>query len=59
VPWERESLADSAGGMWGNMRGVRAEHVCGVCASRTNRPLKGGIIVTAAMVYKLVVLYDA
>jgi hypothetical protein len=45
--------------MRGNTRGVRAGRVCGVCASRTNRPLKGGITVTAAMVYKLVVLYDA
>jgi hypothetical protein len=59
VPWERESPADSVEGMRGNTWGVRAERVCGVCASRTNRPLKGGINVTAAIVYKLVVLHDA
>jgi hypothetical protein len=59
VPWERESLADSVEGMRGNTRGVRAGRVCGVCASRMNRSLKGGIIITAAMVYKLVVLYNA
>jgi hypothetical protein len=45
--------------MRGNMWGVRAERVCGVCALRTNRSLKGGITVIAAIVYKLVVLYNA
>jgi hypothetical protein len=59
VPWERESLAGSAGGMRDNMRGVHAGRVCGVCALRTNRSLKGGITVTAAIAYKLVMLYNA
>jgi hypothetical protein len=59
VPWERESLADSVEGIQDNTRSVRAKYACGVCATRTNRPLKGGITVTAAIVYKLVVLYDA
>jgi hypothetical protein len=51
VPWERESLADSVEGMRGNTRSVRAGRVCGVCALRTNRSLKGGITVKAVIIY--------
>jgi hypothetical protein len=44
--------------MRSNTRSVRAEHVCGVYALRINRSLKRGITVTAAIVYKLVMLYN-
>jgi hypothetical protein len=59
VPWERESLADSAGGM----RGAHAGRARGICVRsmrfEDESPFKGGIIVTAAKVYQLVVLYNA